>query len=121
MKNIIKMIIMLGMAILFLTSCGSPHYQTRYAYTAPEKEAGKTCTFQCRSGKLQCEQIVTLTAMNRCKNNQGCINNNTRIGNKKCEKNYRDCYTMCGGKVKVEKVCVANCQDTSDKTKILEQ
>lgn len=109
--------------------CG-PVYDTQYQFTPPENESGRTCVFQCETSKEQCQQIQEMRAescedraeyeyercVDRIYRRKGrepkwheCSKETCSADVDRCENTYRNCYQACGGKVRAETVCVANC------------
>ncbi len=114
--------------LLGSTGCG-PMYDTRYTFVPPESQSGRTCTFQCENSKMQCQQIEQMrndTCEERARIEQQQCQWNMQMQGKKekwydcglsscsedterCESQYRSCFQMCGGTVRSETVCIANC------------
>jgi hypothetical protein len=109
-----------------LSGCGSL-YETNYSYIKPNSPQGVICTVQCENTRLQCVQNKELEKQN-CETNKRLDNIEydqcvAAKGKDKCSRNwtycsadtsscktaYNNCYTACGGQVKTERVCVANC------------
>lgn len=113
-----------------ISSCG-PMYQTDYMMTPPKSASGKACVFQCENGKYQCQQLEDLKA-ERCESRAQadqeacerkiawekgrdpkwyeCGRESCDADYERCERSYRACFQACGGTVKQETRCVANCE-----------
>lgn len=85
--------ILLSMVIL-LTACGAK-YEPTYSYQMPQSESGKACVAQCVESQQTCQDV--------CQERRGDANGC------ECDDEYRACYELCGGKVKVATHCVVNC------------
>ena len=118
-------------AYLTLSSVGcGPMYETRYSFTPPKSANGRTCIFQCDNSRMQCRNFEEMHKSNcemrgqleeqRCENDiryrEGrepkwyeCSTSSCSADYDRCDEIYRGCYQMCGGEVRSETVCVANC------------
>lgn len=115
--------------VVFGAGCG-PMYDTKYTFSPPRSAEGRSCVFQCEQGKLQCEQIENLEASRcrdyaeresrRCRDDiryrenrdpkwYECSSESCSADYERCEHMYRACYQSCGGEIKTETTCVANC------------
>ncbi len=114
---------------IFFTGCG-PIYDTQYTFDPPEGGSGRACVAQCETSKFQCEQLEEMKAdrcrdraereAEQCRNRvywkEGrepkwyeCGTDSCSTDAEKCESRYRSCYQTCGGRVRSETRCVANC------------
>lgn len=127
-------IVVVTLVAAMLVSCG-PVYRTQYNYEPPKGDAGKQCINRCIRNKSVCKmtcqtnyqncvamarnaaypeyfayvaeqqrqnltvwrQIDDFADLSSCKKDCGC------------DDDYRQCYTLCGGQVTSERICVANC------------
>lgn len=118
MKN--RFIFLFG--FLLLVGC-QPVYQTSYEFVPPEKEKQLTCLKTCSETKNQCEQLcpeiqAACTKQAKMAKQGATVGPNNLnleqdplqcIENCGCEKDYRACYRLCGGKIEQKKICIANC------------
>lgn len=105
--------LLLGWAMI-LGACGP---QIVYEYTPPATPEGRMCVAQCLNGRNLCEQMaesthrhcqmnydLALQNYNACEANKGknCIRPSLcpSAFDARCQSNYRDCFTLCGGQVK---------------------
>ncbi len=113
---------------LSLSACG-PIYDTRYSFIPPESQVGRACIYQCENGRQSCLQLEQIKYDNcldrsryeqeRCQNQlewegkkekwYDCLGESCSNDTDRCDQNYRSCYLSCGGDVKEENVCIANC------------
>jgi hypothetical protein len=119
-----KALILVGFAILGLSSCTT----YRYEYIAPPTEHGKTCAVQCMTTKQVCYNGAQSQAQNNANscqqqnqlNYQACVNRAQSHDDVKkcnpnamycpvntnywqCDESYRQCFAACGGTVNVYK------------------
>ncbi|MDD3609580.1 MAG: hypothetical protein PHI49_07490 [Halothiobacillaceae bacterium] len=115
-----------------LVGCG-PIYRTEYRYTPPQDMAGKQCINQCGSiremcrstaenraaqERASCQQNASIryaacvatakddSARRACNPNAYC---NREADTSHCEREYRQCYQGCGGKIDSYQVCEFGC------------
>ena len=119
---------------LLLSACG-PMYETRYTFVPPKGSSGQACILQCENNRMQCEQLAEMRFQNcedradreyrdceheqvfgydkkgrwTCVDNCYCWRDSCERDTDRCDALYRTCYQTCGGKVKAQTVCVANC------------
>ncbi len=126
------------MLMVFTFSCG-PQYKTVHSLTPPSTERGRSCIFQCENAKLQCVQNERLSQQNcnlqaelvyqNCQTKAQtaydacvaggstscfkgiCIKKNCPLNTVSCDDSYRSCYSVCGGTVTSETICVLNCNE----------
>jgi len=136
MKIIIKQFILFCL-ILTLASC-SAKYEKYYEFDFSPNKDSKQCIAQCVKTKTRCTSLCTNNDV-LCKKNstlqaqleyQSYVKEKTVEGGTinrdldsyyaplqcskiscDCEADYRACYQMCGGVVKVKQRCIANCPD----------
>ncbi|MBN8547886.1 MAG: hypothetical protein J0M12_01080 [Deltaproteobacteria bacterium] len=114
--------------LLGLVSCG-PVYETKHSFTPPRSAEGRSCTFQCQTVKLQCQQIEEMQQrqcedharwqQRRCQEDLAdrgkkerwydCGLESCTANTERCEESYRACYQSCGGQVESREVCTYNC------------
>lgn len=109
-------------SFLLLTACGT-HYDREYSYIAPTSDADKTCTKECMSTKLSCEQSCGSHSgickvsdrlprqYGQRKSSLGVILTSYDSGSSidckpeqcfsRCNYTYNQCFQGCGGKVVV--------------------
>lgn len=125
----------LALALLTLIGCG-PIYDTQYQFTPPDDGNGRACIYQCENGREQCTELEELreescenraeSEYQRCADNiyrrkgrdpkwNECYRESCSSDTERCENSYRSCYQSCGGKVRAETVCVANCDQIPPK------
>jgi hypothetical protein len=135
MKLLKKYLFILG--VILLAGC-SAKYEKYYTYEFPPSEDGKQCIQQCMKTKDRCLSLCT-NDQDLCHKNswlqadkeyQRYVKERQLVGRSinrdmnsfydplqcskvscDCESDYRACYRMCGGVVKVGKRCVAHCSD----------
>ncbi len=116
-------------AALALSSCG-PIYDTVYDFTPPESNAGRACIYQCENSRGQCRQLEEYRAddcerrsdyeVERCEREiwrrkgrepkwYECGGESCSANLDRCDEQYRSCYQSCGGRIRSETRCVANC------------
>ena len=115
------------LSIVLLASC-TPQYETTYSFVPPKDNKGRECANSCVTEKNrcinQCNQSlgVTDTASNIFSTlvNSGTENKpekSDRVATctAQCNESHRVCHENCGGKVIVNKKCVAHCPSDSKK------
>lgn len=134
MKSIVTGAALLIIA-MFMVACSSV-YDTSYSYQSPVSQSGKQCTVQCLQTKNSCQQLCQndspackARARERARLDYNDYVSSQNIAGKpvtrdlnsfydplqcaspscNCEADFRACYQLCGGQVKEEKTCVANC------------
>ncbi len=123
--------------IFMLAGCGA-RYQMVYTFFPPHSGGGQACVKQCERSKANCHALCEANDTD-CEINakdQAQREYERYVKQKKiegaeimrdlksfydplqcsktscdCEEDFRACYQMCGGKVKHEKRCIANCGD----------
>lgn len=113
----------------FLTTSCAPVMKKYYVYTEPADQSGKQCLNQCLKIQASCENNRD-TLYNQCRSVAVSEYNSyiyTResqnlpvekklsdfdycVKNQNCQATYNDCYSNCGGNVRVEYECVAFCK-----------
>lgn len=115
--------------VLALSACG-PMYDTQYTLTPPKNESGRMCVFQCQTSQSQCEELESMRN-ERCEERAEreyqqcqwrvqlrerrdpkwyeCSKDSCSSDTQRCLTQFHRCYQACGGTVKAETVCVANC------------
>lgn len=109
--------------------CG-PVYDTAYSFRPPPSGTGRVCVSQCETSRRQCGQLEDLRAR-QCEHDSQrqrvlceaevriekgrepkwyeCGSELCSANYDLCESDYRSCYQACGGEVRAETRCVANC------------
>jgi hypothetical protein len=123
-------------ALLLLAACG-PVYHTDYILTPPASPSGKQCANQCYYVREGCMGACENVGYNCGSGMYGSLGyshwNRGRHGAfsgigygsphhhaadcryerdlcaERCEMQYRQCFTVCGGQVTPSTVCVQNC------------
>lgn len=120
---------LLWLSALFFQGCG-PIYDTAYTFRPPTSGIGRICAAQCGVSRGQCAQLEDVRAR-QCESasqrdrilcetevriDKGrepkwyeCGSDLCSANYELCESNYRACYQACGGEVRAETRCVANC------------
>ena len=126
------------MSCAVMIGCG-PVYRTQYTMTPPAGKSGELCVSQCQQTKQSCRQSTydrqraclteeraqadkayTDYKVQQMLNKkpvwksadddydpQSCSGQGTYV--QVCDKDFRGCFTTCGGTVVPETVCVENC------------
>ena len=124
LKKVFAAFIVLMTIMLGACSSSEPTYQTRNTYTDPDTPQGKLSSLQCQMAQSQCEQIAEMkqeacvqkkdSKLVACRAKQDgdlCLDFSTcSVDKTNCEKQYAQCFQVAGGKVKLETVCVKNCE-----------
>jgi hypothetical protein len=108
-------------------------YRTQYSYTPPADPMGKICLTNCQNSKNQCTQMRQMQEnqsrmqVQQCETNaninyQNCVKVPNAVCQRAdcsylrnsvialdCQGDYNACYQNCGGSVRSQQVCVANC------------
>lgn len=122
-------LLLFGMLALGLTSCG-PIYDTQYQFIPPESSQGRMCTYHCEESQQQCRRLEEIEA-DRCNERAEydrrecerdlwerkqrnpkwyeCGGGSCSANYDRCDQMYRSCFESCGGEVRQEVRCVANC------------
>lgn len=123
--------------ILLLAGCAAK-YEKYYEFKVPASAEGEQCIETCNKTKQNCQNMCT-NDTSLCQKNmmlQAKLEYGDYIKEKRtegsqinrdlnsfydplqcskiscdCDRDYRACYRMCGGKVKVKKRCIANCSN----------
>lgn len=134
MKNKIKLIFLLTG---FLLAACSAKYETYYEYKEPASESANICVQQCQLSKNRCQKMCT-NDDSLCQKNalmqaqleyKKYINQQLTAGTTAsrdlnsfydplqcaktscdCQQDYKACFQLCGGIIKVKQRCIANCQ-----------
>lgn len=115
-----KLLSFLWVGVVLLYGC-SPKYQIEYLFESPTSEVGRQCIELCQRSQKQCQHLCENKA-NLCEKtefNQD-VNGNASLKTFHdplqcdntpcdCQKDYRACYALCGGIIKTEQRCIANC------------
>lgn len=123
---------------LVLAGCElTPVYETRYSFTPPKSQEGRTCAAQClmhqqtcssecSSGYQACkdrEEDVAQREYHRYLKEQHRLKKPVKLGiinfrrgdcsskycHDECGSFYRECFQLCGGQVSARQVCTAFC------------
>lgn len=91
-----------------LVGC-SAKYETFYEYNAPQNDDVQNCVSYCKISLERCQKYCP-KSLGLCSNSHETLYM-TQCEERPCEcdKDYRACYQMCGGKVIKKERCIANC------------
>lgn len=107
-------------SVMLAVSC-TPQYETTYSFISPKNKEERKCANECIVGKsncvFQCNQTLGVTSMtidNRSERSLGSLfggnEDKSATCMSQCDINHKMCHENCGGKVIVNKKCVAHCK-----------
>lgn len=123
------------LVLLLLSACG-PIYETRYDFTPPRDERGRSCTYSCetmrqsctsmqRQTQWQCERMAEQQESlceSQIRWSEGrepkwyeCSRPSCTADEEMCNSQYRACYQGCGGDIRSYQVCTMNCDQIQPK------
>lgn len=124
-----KALIALACVCTALSACG-PIYDTQYSFIPPKNSQGRICIGNCDNLQMQCRHIEDMR-VSQCEQqsrlDRDLCERELRLDEDRsakwyectgisctsdytlCESQYRNCFQSCGGEVRAETRCVANC------------
>lgn len=123
--------------VICLSACGA-RYKMIYKYFPPHSKMGQACVVKCEKQRVVCQELCRssdkdceLSAHRQAQEEYLAYVHRKKVEGAEimrdlqsfydplqcsktscdCRSDFEVCYQMCGGKVKHEKRCIANCGD----------